>query len=241
MSHLKFPSQAVKASKEWSQLEESVDVPSLVLMENMGRDGAEVVFVAFRDLSAIVHSDDHVRVISKVLLVTMKTEHVPLLPEPVRVSFVRTDNTTTHAPLCVRWDDLSHGWTESGCRLLDANATHGHCACAHFGMMALATRHSEQDQAGGNMHITTVVAIVVVAMIVFCGLVSVGVGLEYCRKVQGRHQWRRRLHSSASALPCFQKYSATIDSPARNIYVSHHSSYTASPVSNHYSEVGPEL
>ena len=51
MSHLKFPSAAAKATREWTRYGDTLDVPSLVLMENMERTGAEVVFMAFKNMA----------------------------------------------------------------------------------------------------------------------------------------------------------------------------------------------
>lgn len=94
MTHLRYPSKASKATKEWMNYTDTVDIPSLVLMENMDRTGAETVFMVFKDLKTILegtqHGDDNGKVIvnSKVAFVSMRNRlHMPLMPEPIKATF----------------------------------------------------------------------------------------------------------------------------------------------------------
>ena len=97
MSHLTFPSVSALATRGWSSSSiPSVDVPSLVLMENMERTGAEVVFAAFRTLADAFNGDGSSKedvVDSKVAFLSMRSEHAPLLPEPVKITFEHGEAT----------------------------------------------------------------------------------------------------------------------------------------------------
>ena len=98
MTHLRYPSKASKATKEWQNYTDTVDIPSLVLMENMDRTGAETVFMVFKDLKTVLDgshrqrgTDDEngkVLINSKVAFVSMRNRlHQPLMPEPIKAKF----------------------------------------------------------------------------------------------------------------------------------------------------------
>ena len=177
----------------------------------------------------------------------MQTKHRPLLPEPVRLSLAHLyRENRTNSPACVRWDDLGHSWTTRGCRVLQSNATHTDCACAHFGLMALMEENVTPTDGGGGsgLHVTGVVAIIICAVVVFCVVVSFGLGLDYCKRTRERQQkWR----APVAKFPCFNR--SEPDTPRRSIYVpnavgvggggSVESSRYGTPTMDHYMEIAP--
>ena len=55
MNKLKLPSEAALASEHWSNFTNSVDIPSLDLMEHMQRGGnAQIMFLSFKNLHKIL-------------------------------------------------------------------------------------------------------------------------------------------------------------------------------------------
>ena len=218
MTHLRFPSPASKATQEWSDYEDTVDVPSLVMMENMERSGAETIFFAFKDIAPLINlasaneeenglgPDFYVN--SHVVFASMKVKHRPLLPQPLRMTFKHLTTANVTNPTCVHWDERDHGWTKKGCKLLATNATHSECACAHFGMLALLEEVVDTSAEEG-LHVTIVVAIIVVVLVLFICVVSAGLGIDYFRKVQVREQTIFKIRS----LSCRKKrkYDPTAD------------------------------
>ena len=194
MTRLHFPSAASRATRDWSDYTDQAEVPSLVLMENMERDGAEVVFVAFKDISTVVaRSAGPFFTNSRVALVTMNTgSHAPMLPEAVKVTFARligqsSANVSGDGDRCVHWSETDHAWNDGGCRLLRSNSTHVTCGCVHFGMMALESRWVEDGAVAEGQsaaHVTVVVAVVAAAVVIFCVVVGFAVGMERCRKIK---------------------------------------------------------
>ncbi len=255
MSHLRFPSLASKSTKDWTGYFDRVDIPSLVLMENMEREGAENIFVAFKDLNDIFSDNSSavamvnrksgerrsaLLINSKIALVSMRTEHRPMLPEPIRISFehVHRENAS-ESPKCVHWDSSRHDWSDAKCRLDWTNATHSECHCFTFGLLALLEEiDADALEAGSSpgVHVTIVVGIIVATIVVFCLAVGFGVGFDYCRRVreQSRYKWGcgngfsiGGRHAGAACrrrLPCFQNKSSSSAAEAatannRNIYV----------------------
>lgn len=219
MSHLSFPSASARSTREWRHSlspvssggdgDLTVDVPSLVLMENMERTGAEVVFAAFKTLDDAFNGGEEKRpgdlvVDSKVAFVSMRSEHVPLLPEPVKLTFAHgsggggdASRSSSQRPpwpvarrTCAHWDSGTHEWSRRGCRTLGSNSTHTHCACAHFGMVALlgevadAAAGGDGEEGGGGAAAAAVAAVVAAAVVIFCVIVSAAVGADYLRRVR---------------------------------------------------------
>lgn len=195
MSHLHFPSTASKATKDWVSYHDTLDMPSLVLMENMERDGAETIFIAFNDLASVLgmrkddflfkQSDDMIQFINaKVAYVSMQTKHIPRLPEPIRIQFEHLE-TGAENPVCVHWDVKEHNWSQRGCKLVSTNGTHTNCACAHFGLVTLLEEtKADSGDNGGGLHVSVVVVIVICAVVIFSTVVSMAIGYDYCRRVQ---------------------------------------------------------
>jgi hypothetical protein len=183
MSHLRFPSRASKSTKEWTEYYDEVDISSLVLMENMEREGAENIFIAFKDLNDIFSDDissaskkadkKAILINSKIALVSMRTEHQPLLPEPISVTFEHLNKeNASNSPKCAHWDATRHDWSTSKCRLDWTNATHSECQCYTFGLFALLEEFdlAAMNGAQGGLHVTVVVSIIVVTVVVFASL-----------------------------------------------------------------------
>lgn len=197
MHHLRFPSPASRATKDWTNYEDTLDVPSIVLMENMGRNGAEIVFVAFRDLASILdlkRNDFHERkqfLNSRVAYVSMHTSHKPMLPEPIRLTFAHlyphpTDSDDPETSKCVHWDQTLNEWAEDHCRLVGVNATHTECVCAKFGLFGVLRPPKNPDHANGDesLHISIILGIVLPIFLVFLVVIGFCIGLDYCQPTQ---------------------------------------------------------
>ena len=188
MSHLRLPSAASRSTRDWSSYTDSADVPSIVLMENMERDGAEIIFAAFKNFNNILDSviaHKRKRLNSLVAMVTMRTEHVPLLPEPVKVTFKHLSDSLEQNRECAHWE--AHFFSTRGCRLLETNLTHTRCACSHFGLIALIEDEQQQvvkTSEASTTHVTLVVSVVIATIVVFCLIVSLAIGLDYCRRIR---------------------------------------------------------
>jgi len=186
MSHLRFPSAAARATREWLDYDDAVDVPSLVLMENMERNGAEVVFLAFKNLHNLLNEAAaglNQKVVSKVALVTMRSDaHRPMLPEPVRLELEHSTKVKGHTQ-CANWDEAKHAWSDRGCRAAAANETHTLCFCYRFGLVGVLTDASE-GQGDEDSGMTVAVAVVLVAVILLCLIICAALGLDYFRRTR---------------------------------------------------------
>ena len=137
----------------------------------------------------------------------MRSEHVPLLPEPVKLIFEHNDGGKNSSNedsslddglvltnrACGHWDEIGHSWSRRGCKTLSSNATHSRCVCAHFGMVALLAEVAPiSGGAGGSTsgghgpgwHVTVVVAVMAAAVAVFCVVVGLALGLDYFRRTR---------------------------------------------------------
>ncbi|TRY70105.1 hypothetical protein TCAL_13311 [Tigriopus californicus] len=238
MIHMRFPSHASKATKEWMSYQDTIDVPSLVMMENMDRSGAEMIFFAFKDVASLIGFDQHEGIQgfinSHIVFASMKVKHKPLLPQPLKMTFEHIFKNNVTNPQCVFWDERLHEWSRHGCKLVDTNQTHSECLCGHLGMLALMEEAKEVPEQTGS-HVAIVLSIVVLLFVIFVIVVVCGLGFDYFRKVQNRRKWRNTCHKGK--LPCFQQDNA--DTPSRNIYVTHQQGSFTTPSMEYYMEIGP--
>ena len=109
---------------------------------------------------------------------------------------------------------------------------------------------SAAADSGQGIHVTVIVSIIVTTIVVFCLIISFGVGFDYCRKVQMRNKWRSGFHfghGGARRLPCFQKNNGRNDvANNRNIYVTHsrpqhNFGVNTMPSMEHYMEVWAKM
>ena len=187
MSHIHFPSAASKATKDWMNYSDRVDVPTLDLMENMDRDGATVVFMAFKDLASIVslrYSDQIFRadpekegffLNSKVAMASIQNlgykGYQPLIPEPILATFEHLHpENRSEDPICVHWDESAHDWSHKACKLVFTNSTHSECACQHFGLLGLYERVHNTESGGASFDADSATLIIIVVVVVLAVL-----------------------------------------------------------------------
>ena len=64
-------------------------------------------------------------------------------PVTIALRHLETDPKVLQEPVCVFWDYEVHGWSDSGCRLIETNQTYSLCQCDHLTNFALLVRPIE--------------------------------------------------------------------------------------------------
>lgn len=131
-----------------------------------GRGGlGEAVFFSFRGLHEILKgaktylsfedgSEDlssEWRLNSRIISASLgRGRHIEL-ERPVTIQLRHLeDPSTLKEPVCVFWDYEVHGWSDSGCRLVETNQTYSTCQCDHLTNFAVLMR---PIQSGIGTHV----------------------------------------------------------------------------------------
>jgi len=213
-----FPSRAARATRDWQDYQDSIEIPALVLMENMKNDVAEIVFLSFKNLEHLLLPTNIERVIagkegqvlekthrvvnSQVILASMgHQKQGVVVNEPITMLFQHKSTKNVTNPKCVYWDFTRNAWSGYGCSLLFTNSSHSQCSCdGHLSSYALVDEVEVEDSLS---HMTFLVVVIIAITVSFITLLSLVLVIIYCRKVKVQDHWKKRL--AASKLPCFQK------------------------------------
>ena len=85
----------------------------------------------------------HWRLNSRIISASLgRGRHIELQnPVTIQLRHLVTDSDTIlKDPVCVFWDYEVHGWSDSGCRLIETNQTFSVCQCDHLTNFALLMR-----------------------------------------------------------------------------------------------------
>jgi hypothetical protein len=104
------------------------------------------------------------------------------LRTPVRIQFrhIETDPTVLKDPVCVFWDYEVHGWSDSGCKLIETNETFSVCQCDHLTNFGLLMRPSTASTLLTNVRLDIVAYVVSSVVILALSLLAFKVSL--CKK-----------------------------------------------------------
>ena len=210
-----FPSPAAQSTRDWTTYTDKVQIPALVLMENMAVDGSHAAFLTSKNLDRLMSSaatssaavtmshtaaDQRLATPRKTMkVVNSQVVHITLgqaesystVEEPIKIMFrhISTFSNLTR-PECVSWDTGISAWSGARCATAFSNATHTWCECNTVGTLALL---ETLDTAGGvsggadTRHEVTLVFIVIVSITVTIIIAISAVLLSvYCSRVKVR-------------------------------------------------------
>lgn len=169
-------------------VDDKISLAASDLEDNSQGGLGEAVFFSFRGLHEILSGaktyfeDDaqdskakqEWRLNSRIISASLgRGRHIEL-SSPVSILLRHLDTSQDlKEPVCVFWDYEVHAWSDSGCRLMETNATYSLCQCDHLTNFALLMRPAnESNPTLSNINmayvgyiILTVILIVLVVVI----------------------------------------------------------------------------
>jgi len=211
-----FPSLASLATPYWKDYTDNIEIPALVLMENMNSEGSQVVFLSLRNLEKLLvpsESNKTARDFSSHIGATAKqvvnsqvihlsfgdsSERVAI-NEPVTMIFRHKNVGNVTNPRCVQWDRGSESWSTKFCQLVFTNLTHSQCECSRIGTFALLEEIEQSDGVARMTFLVMVIISVSVSIIAFISLVLICV---YCHRIKVQNHLKFKLNKAD--LSCFK-------------------------------------
>ena len=200
-----FPSTAARATRDWQQYADTVDIPALVLMENMAPEAANVLFLTANNLDILLTperrpssspsmSSSSEVVNSQVMTVSLGTEgRLSLVQEPLTVVFRHVAASNVTRPRCAHWDPTTAAWSETHCRVGGrSNASHTECKCNVLGTLGLLEQveADEAEDRDGLGRVTTLVVIITTITVSLVAVFSIFLLIVYCHRVKVRERER---------------------------------------------------
>lgn len=182
-----FPSAASLATPVWKDYEDNIEIPAIVLMESMGTEAAQVVFLSMRNIDKLlapssIEEDNKQIVNSQVMHVSFgERSDLVRLQSPVRMMFRHQRVSDVSNPRCVLWDRSSESWAGRFCELVFSNSTHTGCECSRVGSFGLVEDVVRKDSMAKTTFLVMVIIAVAVSTIVIISIVLVAV---YCYRIK---------------------------------------------------------
>ena len=193
-----FPSRASLATETWQNYSDTIQIPAVVLMENMNREAAQVVFLSMRNMEKLLvpASDESESVGSEAgrQIVNSQVIHIALgersdlltMTQPVSMMFRHTSpQLPVSSPSCVLWDRASEAWSGRHCQAVFTNASHTQCHCSRLGTFALLETMVETDSLARTTFIVIIIVAVSVSTVVLLSLV---LAVIYCYRIKVRRE-----------------------------------------------------
>jgi len=206
-----LPSAASLATPYWKNYTDNIQIPALVLMENMNTEGSQVVFLSLRNLERLLVVNDlensgldsSVRrqvVNCQVIHLSFGGSHkLEVISEPVSVRFKHSSVSNVTEPQCVMWDTRVQAWSDQYCSLESTNVTHTTCQCSRLGTFAVIEEVAVVDQVA---RITFLVMVIIVISVSIVVIISVILVFFYCQRIQvGNHL---KLSLTRADIPCLR-------------------------------------
>ena len=193
-----FPSPASKSTRDWANYADKVQIPALVLMENMAVDGSHAAFLTSRNLNQLMSSSSTDRVSntrrivkivnSQVIHVSLsQTESYSTVEEPITVIFKHLSTfTNLTLPECVSWDTGISAWSGVRCAKAFSNQSHTVCECNTVGTMALLETLDTETETDSRHEVTMVFIIIVSITVTIIVAISAVLLSVYCSRVKVR-------------------------------------------------------
>merc|ERR1740124_18141 len=211
-----FPSLASLATPYWKDYSDNIEIPALVLMENMNSEGSQVAFLSLRNLEKLLvpgesnetaWDSNSQRGATAKQVVNSQVIHLSFgdsservaINEPVTMIFRHKNVGNVTNPRCVQWDRGSESWSTKFCQLVFTNLTHSQCECSRIGTFALL---EEIEQSDGGARMTFLVMVIIsvsVSIIAFISLVLICV---YCHRIKVQNHLKFKLNKAD--LSCFK-------------------------------------
>ena len=193
-----FPSLASLATPYWKDYSDNIEIPALVLMENMNSEGSQVVFLSLRNLEKLLIPGDNNETMpgpsrkgsapakqvvnSQVIHLSFgdNSERVRI-NEPVTMVFRHKNVGNVTNPRCVLWDRRSESWSDKFCQVVATNSTHTRCECSRIGTFALL---EEIEQTDAVARMTFLVMVIIAASVSIIAFISMVLMFVYCHRIK---------------------------------------------------------
>lgn len=212
-----FPSLASLATPYWKDYSDNIEIPALVLMENMNSEGSQVVFLSLRNLEKLLvpsesnetaRDSNPQRGATAKQVVNSQVIHLSFgdslervrINEPVTMVFRHKNVGNVTNPRCVRWDRGSESWSDKFCQIVVTNSTHTRCECSRIGTFALLEEIEQTDGVARMTFLVMVIIAVSVSIIAFISMVLICV---YCHRIKV-HDHLNKIKLSKADLSCFK-------------------------------------
>jgi len=197
MRNTAFPSLASLATPYWKHYSDNIEIPAVVLMENMNMEGSEVVFLSLRNLEKLldpnqfnktfINSDNEMEREKHQQIVNSQVIHLSfgekmamaVVNEPLKMTFQHKSIENVTSPQCVMWERDS--WSPDYCELIFTNQTHSICECSRVGTFALLEKMEHVDKVSKMTFLVMVIVAVSVSIIAF---ISVLLMFLYCHRLR---------------------------------------------------------
>ena len=192
-----FPSRASLATDTWQNYSDIIQIPTVVLMENMNREAAQVVFLSMRNMEKLlVPGSDESESVDRAgqrQIVNSQVIHLAFgersdllrINKPVSLMFRHrsSEAAVSQSPRCVLWDRDSELWSPRHCQAVFTNSTHTQCHCSRVGTFALLETLVETDSLARTTFIVILIVAVSVSTVVLLSLV---LAVIYCYRIKVR-------------------------------------------------------
>merc|ERR1719206_366034 len=210
-----FPSLASLATPYWKDYSDNIEIPALVLMENMNSEGSQVVFLSLRNLEKLLIPGESNRTAwgsnSKRGAKQVVNSQVIHLSFGVREERVRINEAVTMVfrhknvgnvtnPRCVRWDRRSESWSDKFCQIVVTNSTHTRCECSRIGTFALL---EEIEESNGVARMTFLVMVIIAIAVSIIAFISMLLIFVYCHRIKV-HDSLNKIKLNKADLSCFK-------------------------------------
>jgi len=202
-----LPSVASLATQAWRDYSDSVEVPALVLMENMQAEGAMLVFLSLKHMEELAGAPGGQLVTSQVVHLSLGGGQV--VREPLTVTLEHSSKGGEAR--CVLWQPESQNWNSEFCSTLESNLTHSTCHCSRLGTFALLQDQRQPGDEVARMNFLVTVIIAISVSIVF--FVSIILAFIYCYRMKAHQQLKLRLGRTDLSCLRQQKPWVLSDSP----------------------------
>ena len=202
-----LPSVASLATPAWRDYSDSVEVPALVLMENMQAEGAMLVFLSLKHMEELAGAPGGQLVTSQVVHLSLGGGQI--VREPLAITLEH--GSRRGEARCVLWEPESQKWNSDFCSTMESNLTHTTCHCSRLGTFALLQDQRQPGDEVARMNFLVTVIIAISVSIVF--FVSIILAFIYCYRMKAHQQLKMRLRRAD--LPCLRQQKPWVlsDSP----------------------------
>ena len=193
-----FPSLASLATPYWKDYSDNIEIPALVLMENMNSEGSQVVFLSLRNLEKLLvpsesnetaRDSNSQRGATAKQVVNSQVIHLSFgdslervrINEPVTMVFRHKNVGNVTNPRCVQWDRGSESWSDKFCQIVVTNSTHTRCECSRIGTFALL---EEIEQTDGVARMTFLVMVIIAVSVSIIAFISMVLIFVYCHRIK---------------------------------------------------------
>ena len=202
-----LPSVASLATPAWRDYSDSVEVPALVLMENMQAEGAMLVFLSLKHMEELAGAPGGQLVTSQVVHLSLGGGQI--VREPLAITLEH--GSRRGETRCVLWEPESQKWNPDFCSTVESNLTHTTCHCSRLGTFALLQEQRQPGDEVARMNFLVTVIIAISVSIVF--FVSIILAFIYCYRMKAHQQLKLRLGRTDLSCLRQQKPWSLSDSP----------------------------